>query len=69
MPYQTLVDKLNSDCQFELDAEKLFSQVKYAMSRPANERDIALKNAVKFNFPEDCIDYQELRNKYNVKTY
>lgn len=66
MPYQTLVDKLNSDCQFELDAEKLFSQVKYAMSRPANERDIALKNAVKFNFPEDCIDYQELRNKYNV---
>ena len=66
MPYQTLVNQLNSDCQFELDAEKLFSQVKYAMSRPANERDIALKNAVKFNFPEDCIDYQELRNKYNV---
>ena len=66
MPYQTLVNQLNSDCQFKLDAEKLFSQVQYAMSRPANERDIALKNAVKFNFPEDCIDYQELRNKYNV---
>ena len=66
MPYQTLVDKLNSDCQFELDAEKLFSQVKYAMSRPANERDRALKNAVKFNFPEECIRYQELRSKYNV---
>jgi hypothetical protein len=66
MPYKNLVNDLNEKCQFELNDERLFEQVKYAMSRPAAERNAALKNVIKYNFPEDCGEYNEIRMKYNL---
>ena len=63
MPYTSLVEAFNQKNQFELDTDKLMQQVRYAMSREGAERDLALKNLIKFNFAEDAAKYEPERQQ------
>ena len=63
MPYTSLVEAFNQKNQFELDTDKLMQQVRYAMSREGVERDLALKNLIKFNFAEDAAKYEPERQQ------